>query len=91
MNKNEFLRSIADKTDSTIKDVTAYYDAMVETIRDTMKAGDKITLVGFGTFAPKHKEECTRTNPKNHDEKVVVPATTVPTLKFGAAFKDSIN
>ena len=91
MNKNEFLRCIADKTESTIKDVTAYYDAMVETIRDTMKAGDKITLVGFGTFAPKHKEECVRPNPQKPGETLTVAACTVPTLKFGNAFKDSIN
>jgi DNA-binding protein HU-beta len=91
MNKNEFLRSIADKTESTIKDATAFYDAMVETIREAMKAGDKITLVGFGTFAPKHKEECVRPNPRNQGEKITVPACNVPTLKFGSAFKDSIN
>lgn len=91
MNKNEFLRSIAEKTDSTIKDVTAYYEAMVETIRDTMKAGDKITLVGFGTFAPKYKEECIRPNPQKPGETITVPATNVPSLKFGSAFKDSIN
>lgn len=91
MNKNEFLRSIADKTESTIKDATAFYDAMVETIRDTMKAGDKITLVGFGTFVAKHKEECVRPNPQKPGETITVPASNVPALKFGNSFKDSIN
>lgn len=91
MNKNEFLRSIADKTESTIKDATAFYDALVETVRETMKAGDEITLVGFGTFSAKHREECERPNPQNPGEKIKVPACNVPSLKFGNAFKDSIN
>ena len=43
MNKNEFLRKIADKTESTIKDATAFYDAFVETVQEAMKAKDKIT------------------------------------------------
>ena len=91
MNKNEFLRNIADKTESTIKDATAYYDAMVEVIRDAMIAGDKITLVGFGTFAAKEKAETVRPNPQKPGETITVPASVAPVLKFGNAFKDSIN
>ena len=91
MNKNEFLRAIADKTESTIKDANAFYDAMVEVIRDAMIAGDKITLVGFGTFAAKEKAETVRPNPQKPGETITVPATVAPSLKFGNAFKDSIN
>ena len=91
MNKNEFLRNIADKTESTIKDATAYYDAMVEVIREAMVAGDKITLVGFGTFVAKQKPETVRPNPQKPGETITVPASVAPTLKFGNAFKDSIN
>ena len=58
MNKNEFLRAIADKTESTIKDATAFYEAFVETVTEAMKADDKITLVGFGTFVAKNKAAC---------------------------------
>ncbi len=91
MNKNEFLRNIADKTESTIKDATAFYDAMVEVVRDAMIAGDKITLVGFGTFLAKQKEETVRPNPRKPGETITVPANLAPQLKFGSAFKDSIN
>ena len=91
MNKNEFLRKIADKTESTIKDATAFYDAFVETVNEAMKADDKITLVGFGTFVAKHKKESIRPNPQKKGETIKVPACKVPALKFGKSFKDSIN
>ncbi len=91
MNKNEFLRAIADKTDATIKDVDAYYEAFVSTVREAMVAGDKITLVGFGTFAARHKDACTRPNPQKPGEAIKVAACEVPSLKFGKSFKESIN
>ena len=91
MNKNEFLRNIADKTESTIKDATAFYEAFVETVNEAMKANDKITLVGFGTFVARDKKASVRPNPQKPGETIKVPACKVPALKFGKAFKDSIN
>ena len=91
MNKNEFLRTIADKTESTIKDANAFYEAFVETVREAMKADDKITLVGFGTFVAKHKKQSVRPNPQKPGETITVPACNAPALKFGNSFKDSIN
>ena len=91
MNKNEYLRNIADKTESTIKDATAFYDAFVATVQEAMKAEDKITLVGFGTFVAKHKAACVRPNPQKPGETIKVAACNVPALKFGKSFKDSIN
>lgn len=91
MNKNEFLRNIADKTDSTIKDATAFFDAMVETVTEAMNANEKITLVGFGTFAAKHKAASVRPNPQKKGETITVPACVAPSFKFGKSFKDSLN
>ena len=91
MNKNEFLRNIADKTESTIKDATAFYDAFVATVQEAMKADDKITLVGFGTFVAKHKAACVRPNPQKPGETIKVAACKVPALKFGKSFKETIN
>lgn len=91
MNKNEFLRAIADKTESTIKDATAFYEAFVETVTEAMKADDKITLVGFGTFVAKKKEACIRPNPQKKGETIKVAACKVPALKFGKSYKESIN
>ncbi len=91
MNKNEFLRAISEKTGSTIKDASDFYEAMVETVAEAMKADDKITLVGFGTFVAKHKAESVRPNPQKPGETIKVPACVAPALKFGKSFKDSIN
>ncbi len=91
MNKNEFLRTIADKTDSTIKDATAFYEAFVSTVEDAMKANDKITLVGFGTFVAKLKKESVRPNPQKPGETIRVPASKNPKLNFGQSFKDAVN
>lgn len=91
MNKNEFLRAIADKTESTIKDANAFYEAFVETVTEAMKADDKITLVGFGTFQAKNKAACVRPNPQKKGETIKVPACKVPALKFGKSYKESIN
>ena len=78
MNKNEFLRSIADKTSSTIKEANAFYEALVQTV--AMRADDKISLVGFGTFQAKHKKACTRPNPQKKGATITVPACVSPLL-----------
>ena len=91
MNKNEFLRAIADKTESTIKDANAFYEAFVETVQEAMKANDKITLVGFGTFVARQKAACVRPNPQKKGETITVPACKVPALKFGKSFKETLN
>ncbi len=91
MNKNEFLRTIADKTESTIKDANAFYEAFVATVNEAMKADDKITLVGFGTFVARQKKASVRPNPQKPGETIKVAACKVPALKFGKSFKDSIN
>ena len=89
MNKNEFLRKIADKTESTIKDATAFYDAFVATVNEAMKADEKISLVGFGTFEGRERAEKTARNPRT-GEAITVAATKVPAFKAGAALKDKV-
>ncbi len=90
MNKGEFLRAIATETGSTIKDATAFYDAYVKTVSSCLANNEKIALVGFGTYEAKAKPARTCTNPMT-GAKVKVDACTVPTFKFGKAFKDSLN
>ena len=90
MNKQELLRAVAEKAGMTIKDTGAFYDAFVEVVKEQMKKGEKIALVGFGTFVAKKREARTAINPKTK-EKVKVAATVVPSLKFGKAFKEEIS
>lgn len=89
MNKQELLRAVAEKSEMTIKDTGVFYDALVETIKEELKKGEKVALVGFGTFSAKKREARTAINPRTK-AKVNVPATVVPTLKFGKAFKEEL-
>ena len=90
MNKTEFLRAVATEAGCTLKDATAFYDAYVATVQHALKKGDKVTLVGFGTYEARKRAARTATNPST-GAKVKVKACTVPALKFGKSFKDSLN
>ncbi len=89
MNKQELLRAVSEKSGMTLKDSGLFYEAFVEVVKDELKKGEKIALVGFGTFSAKKREARTAINPRTK-AKVNVPATVVPTLKFGKAFKDEL-
>lgn len=89
MNKQELLRAVAEKAGMTIKDTGVFYEAMIETLKEELKKGEKIALVGFGTFSVKKREARTAINPRTKAT-VNVPATTVPSLKFGKTFKEAL-
>ena len=72
------------------KDAAAAYDAFVATVTDALKAGDKVQLVGFGTFEVKKVDAKTGINPQTK-AKVAIPACKKPVMKFGKAYKDLIN
>lgn len=90
MNKTEFLREIANETGATLKDTQAFYEAYVNTVQNTLKKGEKISLVGFGTYEAKRKPARECLNPMT-GAKVKVPACNAPALKFGKNFKESLN
>ncbi len=90
MNKGEFIKSIADKAGLTQKEAGAAYDAMLETIVEAFKNGDKVTLVGFGTFELKNKPARTGINPQTKQQ-VKIAASKAPAFKAGKAFKDLFN
>jgi DNA-binding protein HU-beta len=90
MNKSEFIKAIADKAGFTNKDATLAYDAFISTVTETLKAGDKIQLVGFGSFEVKDVPAKTGINPQTK-EKVEIAASKKPVLKFGKAYKEIFN
>lgn len=90
MNKTEFIKAVADKAGISIKDAGAAYDAAIATITAAIKGGDKVALVGFGTFELKAKAARTGINPAT-GKPVAIKACKAPALKFGKAFKDSFN
>ena len=90
MNKGELIKAIAEKAGFTQKDAAIAYDAFIASVTDALKAGDKVQLVGFGTFEVKNVAAKTGINPQTK-EKVEIAACKKPVMKFGKAFKDLIN
>jgi DNA-binding protein HU-beta len=86
MNKTEFIAEIAAKADLTKKQAETAYDAMLETIVEALKKGDKVQLVGFGSFELKEKPAREVFNPLTK-KKQTLEASKVPAFKMGKAFK----
>lgn len=89
MNKTELIAAVAEKTGMTKKDATKAVDATFEAITDTLKAGDKVQLVGFGSFEVKHREARTCINPRTKEE-IAIPATRIPAFKAGKNLKEQM-
>ena len=90
MNKGELIKAIADKAGFTQKDAAAAYDAFIEAVTETLKAGEKVQLVGFGTIEVKDVAAKTGINPQTK-EKVAIAACKKPVMKFGKAYKELFN
>jgi DNA-binding protein HU-beta len=89
MNKTELVAAVAAKTEMSKKDAEKVLAAMLDTMAETLAAGEKVQLVGFGTFEAKERGERTAKNPRT-GETVTVPATRVPAFKAGQALKTKI-
>ena len=89
MNKSEFVSMIATKAELTKKDTEKFLDAFENSVIEVLKTGDKIQLVGFGTFEVADRAERTCRNPQT-GENMTIPATKVPKFKPGKILKDSI-
>jgi len=89
VNKKELIKSVADKSAISQKDVTAVLDALIETISYTLKNKDSIALVGFGTFETVERAARVGRNPKTGAE-IQIPASISPKFKAGKTLKDTI-
>ena len=89
MNKTELIAAVAEKTDLSKKDADAAGSAVLGAITDALKAGDKIQLVGFGTFEVRNRAAKQGRNPRT-GETMTVPASKVPAFKAGKALKDAV-
>lgn len=90
MNKTDLLAAMVEKSGLTKKAAAAALDALTATVQETLKAGDKVTLVGFGTFEPRTRAARNAVNPRTK-KKIKVPAAKVPAFKAGKSFKDALN
>ena len=90
MNKAELITSVADKTGFSKKDAEKALNAVVDSIEGALKGGDKVALVGFGTFEVKARAARQGRNPKTK-EVIHIPASKNPVFKAGKALKDSVG
>lgn len=92
MNKGELVEAIATRTKAIAskKVIDAVLSAAVDSIVDTVANGDRVTLVGFGTFLARQRKECEGRNPRTGD-KMIIPPTTVPAFAAGKLFKEKVN
>ena len=90
MTKVELINAVAAKTGLTKKDSEKAVTAVFGTIADTLKEGDKVSLVGFGTFDVKTRAAREGINPRTK-EKIQIAASKLPTFKAGKALKDQVS
>lgn len=94
MNKGELVDMVIEKVktnnlDVTKKEADAVLSAAIDAIMETVSGGDKVTLVGFGSFEPRDRKEREGRNPKT-GETMIIPATKVPAFSAGKQFKEMV-
>ncbi len=90
MTKAELINQIAEKCEFTKKDAEKSLSAVVSSITEALSNGDKVQLVGFGTFEVRDRAAKESKNPRT-GEIIQVPAKKVPAFKAGKALKDTVN
>jgi DNA-binding protein HU-beta len=90
MNKGELVDAVAGKVSVTKKQADAVLSAALNTIVDAVSEGDKVTLVGFGSFEPRDRKAREGRNPKT-GAKMQIPATKVPAFSAGKQFKEKVS
>ncbi len=91
MNKSELIAALTEKTGFTKKDAEKAINSVVEVITETLAGGDKVQIVGFGTFEVKDRPERVARNPQAPEQEITIPASKAPVFKAGKSLKDSVN
>ena len=90
MNKSELIAAIAAKTGETKKDAEATLNAFVDVVTEALVKGDKVQLVGFGSFEVRKRAARKGRNPQTKEE-IKIPASKAPVFKAGKALKELVN
>lgn len=90
MNKNGLVAEVAKRTGSSKADIARMVDASMDVVRETVARGDRISLVGFGTFERKRRNKRIARNPRKPQTPIVVPARDLPWFTPGKEFKEMI-
>jgi len=91
MNKTELVASMAQKTGFTKKDSEAALNAFLSSVEEALVGGDKVQLIGFGTFEVKKRAEREGRNPQKPGQTIKIPASKAATFKAGQSLKDAVN
>ncbi len=89
MNKAELIDVVAEKAEVSKKDADAVVTAAIESIMESVANGDKVSLIGFGSFEPRDRKARDGRNPQT-GETIKIPATTVPAFSAGKGFKQLV-
>jgi DNA-binding protein HU-beta len=89
MNKTELIAAVAEKTGLTKKEAERIVNATFETVAETLKKGDKVSVSGFGIFEVKTREARIGRNPRTKEE-IKIPATKLPAFKASKTLKDAV-
>ncbi len=89
MNKTELIAAVAEKTGLTKKDAERVVSATFETVTETIKKGEKVSVSGFGIFEVKTREARVGRNPRTKEE-IKIPATKLPAFKASKTLKDAV-
>ncbi|NLY67039.1 MAG: HU family DNA-binding protein [Tissierellia bacterium] len=91
MNKAELVASMAEKANMTKKDAENALNAFMESVQEALVKGEKVQLVGFGTFEVRDRKAREGRNPRNPEEVIQIPASKAPVFKAGKGLKDAVN
>ena len=90
MTKSDLIAVVADKAGLSKKDADKATGAVINAIVEAISAGEKVQLVGFGTFEVHHRAERKGRNPRTKQE-ITIPASSYPVFKAGKSFKDAVS
>ena len=90
MNKVELVAALADRTGLTKRDADRVVDAFCDVVEEALRHGDKVSLVGFGTFEVRERQPRMGRNPQT-GEQLQIPATRVPAFRAGKALKETVE
>ncbi len=90
MTKAELINAVAEKSELTKKDAEKALNAVVDSITEALTSGDRVQIVGFGTFEVRERSAKEAINPRTK-EKIQVPAKKAPAFKAGKALKDAVD
>jgi len=90
LNKNDLIAAVSTSTELSKADATKAVDGVIEAVTSSLKSGNEVRLVGFGTFSVADRAASTGRNPRT-GESIQIPASKQPKFKAGKALKDAVN